>query len=391
MYVSRNIDLTANISHKSLFLLGPRQTGKTQLISHVLQEDVALYNLLDKELFFRLSNDLTLIRKQVEAHPPASGIVVIDEIQRLPELLDEVHLMIEKNGLRFLLTGSSARKLQEKGVNLLGGRARQLRLHPLSYSELGEELFDLRKALNRGLLPSIYLSDNPRADLGSYLGTYLENEVASEAAVRNLPAFSRFLTTAALCNGQIINYSAIANDAQVNRKVVAEYFQILWDTLIASPLPAWQKTKKRKPIETSKFFFFDTGIVRSILSLPPTKEKSKDFGDFFEAYLFHELRTYIDYHRPHAQLHYWRSVSNHEVDFILNNKVGIEVKAKTAVSRKDLSGLMACAEENLLEKYIMVSLEDRPRIVDGRFLILPYKMFLKSLWNHEYVDADEEI
>ena len=391
MYISRNIRLLENISNKSVFLLGPRQTGKTQLIRHVLQDGVAVYNLLDKELFFRLSNDLTILRKQLEAKRPASGIVVIDEIQRLPELLDEIHLMIEQDGLRFLLTGSSARRLKEKGVNLLGGRARQLRLHPLTYIELGDDLFDLRKALNRGLLPSIYLSDNPRADLGSYLGTYLENEIASEAAVRNLPAFSRFLTTAALSNGQIINYSAIANDAQVGRKVVAEYFQILWDSLIATELPAWKKTKKRKPLETSKFYFFDTGICRTILDLPPTKEKSKDFGDYFEAYIFHELRTYVDYHRPGARLHFWRSVTNHEVDFILGEEVAIEVKAKTAVTEKDLSGLKACAEENLLKKYIVVSLEERPRMIDGRFLILPYKIFLKSLWNHEYLSQVEEI
>ncbi len=391
MYISRNMRLLENISNKSVFLLGPRQTGKTQLIRHVLQDGVAVYNLLDKELFFRLSNDLTILRKQLEAKRPASGIVVIDEIQRLPELLDEIHLMIEQDGLRFLLTGSSARRLKEKGVNLLGGRARQLRLHPLTYIELGDDLFDLRKALNRGLLPSIYLSDNPRADLGSYLGTYLENEIASEAAVRNLPGFSRFLTTAALSNGQIINYSAIANDAQVGRKVVAEYFQILWDSLIATELPAWKKTKKRKPLETSKFYFFDTGICRTILDLPPTKEKSKDFGDYFEAYIFHELRTYVDYHRPRARLHFWRSVTNHEVDFILGEEVAIEVKAKTAVTEKDLSGLKACAEENLLKKYILVSLEERPRMIDGRFLILPYKIFLKSLWNHEYLSQVEEI
>jgi uncharacterized protein len=391
MYIPRTIAIIDNIAQKSVILLGPRQTGKKQLISHVLQEGVAVYNLLDKELFFRLSNDLTLLRKQIDAQRPPSGIVVVDEIQRLPELLDEIHLMIEKDGLRFLLTGSSARRLKQKGVNLLGGRARQLRLHPLTYMELGDELFDLRKALNRGLLPSIYLSDNPRADLGSYLGTYLENEIASEAAVRNLPAFSRFLTTAALSNGQIINYSAIASDAQVGRKIVAEYFQILWDTLIATELPAWQKTKKRKPIETSKFYFFDTGVVRTILDLAPIKEKSKDFGDFFEAYIFHELRTYLDYHRPHARLHFWRSVTNHEVDFILADQVAIEVKAKRSVSYKDLSGLRACAEENLLKKYLIVSLEDRPRIVDGQFLILPYKIFLKALWNHEYLVADQEI
>ena len=391
MYISRIIDLNATVGQKLVLLLGPRQTGKTQLITHTLSDEVAYYNLLDKEMFFRLANDPTLIRKQVAAQKPKSGVVVIDEIQRLPELLDEVHLMIEKEGLRFVLTGSSARKLKAKGVNLLGGRARQLTLHPLTYGELGDKLFDLRKSLNRGLIPSIYLSDDPRADLGAYLGTYLENEIANEASVRNLPAFSRFLTTAALCNGQIMNYSRIASDAQVGRKVVAEYFQILFDTLVATELPAWLQSKKRKPLETSKFYFFDTGIVRAILDLPPTKEKSKDFGDFFEAYIHHELRSYIDYCRSNTTLHYWRTTTNHEVDFILGGKVAIEVKAKAVVGEKDLQGLRACEQEKILNKYIVVSLEERARLVDDMFLILPYKDFLNSLWNHELIEAREEI
>lgn len=390
MYLPRKIDLLSVLKTKSVMMLGPRQTGKTHLIRQTLGQDVAVFNLLNKELFFRLANDLTLIRKQVTATMPKSGIVVIDEVQRLPELLDEVHLMIEELGLRFLLTGSSARKLKEKGVNLLGGRARQLRLHPLTYEELGDELFDLKKCLNRGLLPSIYLSDNPRADLASYIGTYLENEIALEASVRNLPAFSRFLTTAALCNGQIINYSSIASDAQVNRKIVAEYFQILWDTLIATELPAWQKSKTRKPLETSKFYFFDTGVVRSILDLPPTKEKSKDFGDFFESFIFHELKTYIDYCRPDLTLHFWRTTNHFEVDFILGGQTAIEVKGKAVISDKDLNGLRALEEEKNLKRYLLVCLEEKPRLVDKKFLILPFKNFLRSLWNQEWVDPIED-
>jgi predicted AAA+ superfamily ATPase len=189
----------------------------------------------------------------------------------------------------------------------------------------------------------------------------------------------------------VINYSSVASDAQVNRKTVAEYFQILFDTLIASEVPAWQKSKKRKPIETSKFYFFDTGIVRAILDLPPTKEKSKDFGDYFEAYIHHELRSYIDYHRHHATLHYWRTTSHHEVDFVLAGQIAIEVKAKAVVSDKDLIGLRAIEQEKLLKKYILVSLEDRPRLVDNLFLIMPYRTFLRALWNHELLDHIEEI
>ena len=391
MYIPRIMNINEVIQHKSVLLLGPRQTGKTMLIRETLGKGAAAYNLLDKELFFRLSNDLSLMRKQLAARRPENGIVIVDEIQRLPELLDEVHLLMEEEKLRFVLTVSSARKLREKGVNLLGGRARQMNLNPLTFMELGNNLFDLKKCLNRGLLPSIYLSDDPRADLGSYVGSYLENEIAREASIRNLPAFSRFLTTAAHCNGQIMNYSSIASDAQVNRKIVAEYFQILFDTLIASEVPAWKKSKKRKPIETSKFYFFDTGIVRTILDLPPTKEKSKDFGDFFEAFIFHELKAYRDCTRPNSSICYWRTTSGIEVDFIFADQLAIEVKAKATVGEKDLQGLRACQEEGVLKKYILVCLEERPRLIENTFLVLPYQDFLRALWAHTLLDPVEEI
>jgi predicted AAA+ superfamily ATPase len=391
VYISRITDLNLILCEKSILLLGPRQTGKTMLIRETLTEDIAYYNLLDKELFFRLSSDPTLMRTQLAAKRPKSDIVVIDEVQRLPELLDEVHLLIEQSGLRFLLTGSSARKLKAKGVNLLGGRVRQVHMNPFSFIEIGEELFDLRKAINRGLVPSIYLSKDPRSDLGSYIGTYLENEIAQEAAVRNLPGFSRFLRTAALCNGQVINHSAIASDAQVGRKVVAEYFQILFDTLIASEVPAWKGTMKRKPLETSKFYFFDTGVVRTILDLPPTKEKSKDFGNLFEAYIFHELKCYRDSRRPSAKIKYWRTTSGHEVDFVLADLVAIEVKAKEVIGERDLAGLRACQEEKVLKKHIVVCLEQKARLVDGGILILPYKDFLRALWNDELLEPLEAI
>ncbi len=390
MYIDRIIDIFEKSKTKSILLLGARQTGKTSLILHSLPKDTPQFSLLDKEFFFRVTSNLSLIRQRLGSNPPPHNLVVIDEIQKLPELLDEVHLMIEKNGYRFILTGSSTRKIKGPGVNSLGGRARELIFHPLVQHELQMD-FDLRKALNRGLIPSIYLSDDPLADQRAYVGSYLEVEIASEAAVRDLPAFSRFLSIAAQCNGQIINYSAIGNDAQVNRKVVAEYFQILFDTLIAWEVPAWKHAINRKLIETSKFYFFDTGIVRAILDLPPIKEKSKEFGDFFEAYIFHELRTYIDYCRPGLSLHFWRSTSQHEVDFILGGKIAIEVKGKVQVSQSDLRGLRVCAEESLMENYIVVSLEPVSRIVENRFHIMPFEEFLQKLWNHEIIAMPESI
>src|SRR5215831_8711027 len=249
--VERILDLPALLQRKSHFLLGPRQTGKTFLIQHTLH-DVRIYDLLDHTVYLALSQDPGRMAQELSAK---DKLVVIDEIQRLPELLNEVHRLIESRGLRFLLTGSSARKLRRGGVNFLGGRARTKYLHPLTYKALGER-FDLAKATERGLLPSIYFSDDPRADLQSYAGSYLQQEIVAEGATRNIPAFSRFLKVAALCNATIVNFTNVANDAQVKRTTVYEYFEILKDTLILYELSAWRKTRKRKPLASSKFFFF---------------------------------------------------------------------------------------------------------------------------------------
>ena len=214
-------------------------------------------------------------------------MVVIDEIQRLPELLNEVHRLIEKRGTRFLLTGSSARKLRRGGVNLLGGRARTRYLHPLIARELGRR-FDLARAVARGTLPSIYFSDDPQADLDAYAGSYLQQEIVAEGATRNVPAFSRFLRVAAHCNGTIVNFTNVANDAQVPRTTVYEYFEILKDTLVLHELPAWRKSQKRKPLASSKFYFFDVGVVATLQGRrfrPGTPE----FGEGVETYLMHEL------------------------------------------------------------------------------------------------------
>ena len=241
-YIDRIIDLNSLLDKKSYFLLGPRQTGKTYLIRHTL-ENARVYDLLDAEIYLALSRNPGLISEELQ---PQDRIVVIDEIQRLPELLNEVHRLIETSGIRFLLTGSSARKLRRGGINLLGGRARTKYLHPLTYKELNRH-FELSTAIERGLIPSIYFSDDPRADLHAYAGSYLQQEILAEGATRNIPAFSRFLRVAAFCNASIVNFTNVANDAQVARTTVYEYFEILKDTLLLYELPAWRKSKKRKP------------------------------------------------------------------------------------------------------------------------------------------------
>ncbi len=374
--VPRDLDLLSLIGKKSYFLFGPRQTGKSFLIHQRLQGS-RVYNLLDTATFLTLSQNPGRISEEIG---PREKLVVIDEIQRVPTLLNEVHLLIEERGIRFLLTGSSPRKLRRGGVNLLGGRARTAYLHPLTSNELGER-FDLTKALHRGLLPSIYFSDDPDADLAAYAGTYLQEEIAAEGAARNIPAFSRFLKVAALCSGTMINITNIASDAQVPRTTVHEYFEILRDTLLLHELPAWRKSAKRKPILTSKYYLFDVGVASHLQGRKVTPRTS-EFGEAFEALIMHELISWRDYRSGDA-LSYWRSTSGYEVDFVLGDHTAVEVKAKENISPDDLRSLKAIAEEKKLKRCICVSLEKRSRRVDGIF-ITPYREFLANLWSGEY-------
>ena len=375
-WVPRALDLKALLVKKSHFLLGPRQTGKTSLVRKSLP-GARIYDLLDTATFLALNQNPGRLSEEME---PRDRVVVIDEIQRLPELLNEVHRLIERTGVRFLLTGSSARKLRRAGVNLLGGRARMKSLHPLTCRELGDR-FDLARAVSRGLLPSIYFSENPPADLQAYAGMYLQQEIVAEGATRNVPAFSRFLKIAAHCNGTIVNFTNVANDAQVARTTVYEYFEILKDTLVLHELPAWKKSAKRKPLVSSKYYFFDVGVVGALQGRT-FRPGTPEFGEAFETYMLHELETHRDYVSDEP-LSYWRSTSGFEVDFIIGDHTAIEVKAKENVSHQDLKSLRALAEEKKLKRYLCVSMEPRSRKVEG-ILVLPYRKFLEALWSGEY-------
>jgi predicted AAA+ superfamily ATPase len=374
--VERLVDLPALLAKKSYFLLGPRQTGKTFLVRHTLKT-ARVYDLLDNTVYLALSQNPGRMAQELG---PKDRIIVIDEIQRLPDLLNEVHRLIETRRLRFLLTGSSARKLRRGGVNLLGGRARTQFLHPLTYNELGNR-FDLHRAVERGLLPSIYFSDDPRADLASYAGSYLQQEIVAEGATRNVPAFSRFLKVAAFCNGTIVNFTNVANDAQVKRTTVYEYFEILKDTLLLYELPAWKKSKKRKPLASSKYYFFDVGVVGALQDRR-FRAGTPEFGEAVETYLMHELMSHSDY-ASQEPLSYWRSTTGFEVDFIIGDHTAIEVKAKANVSPQELKPLRALAEEKRLKRYLCVSLEPRARNVEG-VSVLPIGEFLEALWAGDY-------
>jgi len=374
--IERIPDLKRWLKSKSHFLFGPRQTGKSFLIRHTLP-DHRVYDLLDTSVFLALSQNPGRLAEEIG---PRERIVVIDEVQRLPVLLNEVHRLIEERGLRFLLTGSSARKLRRGGVNLLGGRARTKYLHPLTWKELGGH-FDLDRALQNGLLPSIYFSDDPGADLRAYAGTYLQQEIVAEGAVRNVPAFSRFLRVAALCNGQIVNFTNVANDAQVPRTTVYEYFEILKDTMILQELPAWRESTVRKPLVSSKYYLFDVGIVGAIQGRA-FRKGTPEYGEALETFLLHELISYQDY-GGEEPLYFWRSSSGFEVDFILADHTAIEVKAKSNITARDLKSLKALAEEERFKRYICVCLEPRRRVVAG-IQILPIIDFLEALWGGQF-------
>ena len=378
-WIPRHLDIERLLARRSVLLFGPRQTGKTTYVRRQLDRTVALtFSLLDQGLLTAVLADPTRIRREIEARGLRETVVCIDEIQKCPPLMDEVHLMIEERGIRFLLTGSSARALKRGGVNMLGGRGSDRVMHPFSWSEIRDR-FSLDRALNHGLLPPHYLSDDPDEGLASYVDRYLTEEIAAEGLARSLPGFARFLQTAALTNAQILNYSNVARDAQVPRQTVVQWYAVLRDTLIAFDLPAWTRTVRRKAVETAKFYFFDTGVVRALRRLPRIGETSADFGELFEHYVFMELRAWIDYRRPRTPIAFWRSRSGHEVDFILDDRVAIEAKATRRVQQKHLRGLLALADEGLVERSIIVCREDRPRLERG-IEVWPLEFFLAELW-----------
>jgi predicted AAA+ superfamily ATPase len=374
-YLERLADPAEWLAKKSYFLFGPRQTGKSTLVRHRLPQ-AKIYDLLDGAVFLALSRPGRL----AEELAPRDRFVVIDEVQRLPEILNEVHRLVEERGTRFLLTGSSARRLRRGGVNLLGGRARTRHLHPLTRRELGPG-FDLARAISRGLLPSIYFSDDPGADLEAYAGTYLQQEIVAEGATRNAPAFARFLRVAAACNATVVNFTAVAGDAQVPRTTVYEYFDILRDTLLLHEVPAWTRSSTRKPLVSAKHYFFDVGVV-SWLQGRQVKAGTPEFGPAFETWLLHELVCHRDY-AGGAPVSHWRSASGFEVDFVLGDHTAIEVKAKENVAPRELRGLHGIAEERRVKRTLCVSLERQPRRV-GDVTLLPYGDFLDALWGGEF-------
>lgn len=360
-------------SGKSAFLWGPRKVGKTYWIRQHL-ENALVIDLLKTDVFTDYASRPALLRERYQNY---KGLIVIDEIQKLPVLLDEVHWLIENKGISFLLTGSSARKLRRSHANLLAGRARRKTMVPLCYPEVDE--FDLEKVMISGLLPPHFLSEAPLEDLRAYVADYLKEEIAAEALTQNIPAFSDFLRVAAITSGELINYVNVARETGISHRVVRTYFDILENTYLGFRLPPWRKSKNRRMILTEKFYLFDVGVSNYLARRSP-RLGSREFGKSFEHYILMELKAYQAYRNPELELHFWRTSTGQEVDFIVGEKeLAIEVKASARIHETDLRALLSLKQDGLIKKCVVVSLEAVPRIV-GQVEILPWKVFIERLW-----------
>lgn len=385
MYLQRYLNLNTLLEQKSFFLLGPRTTGKTSLINHQLLQDASLsINLLKSNVFLKLNSKPWELEEMIDAslHNASIKFIVIDEIQKIPILLNEVHRLIEEKKIKFLLTGSSARKLKKDNINLLAGRAWEAQLFPLIMNEIPN--FSLNRYLKFGGLPSVYLSQNPTEELISYVDTYLKEEIQAEALVRKIQSFSKFLQISALTSGTMLNFNSLSNDVGIPASTVREYYQILQDTLVGFLLPAWTKTKKRKAISTAKFYFFDIGVAHQLAEIQSIDPQSDLYGRAFEHFIAMELRAYLSYTRKHLSLNYWCSVHGQEVDFIIADEIAIEVKTTKSINNKHLKGLKILQEENLCKKYFLISLDPIHRISEG-IEIIYWENFLQNLWQNNYI------
>ena len=374
----RYLQLNQDIEMSS-FLFGARQTGKSTILRRQFPNAVFI-DLLDSELRLRFQRRPSLFYEMLRTKEPNS-IVVIDEIPEVPELLNEVHRLISERGLIFILCGSSARKLKRKGYNTLGGRAYPCYFYPLISAEIPD--FDLDRALLHGMLPTHYLSRNPRKMLSAYVDVYLREEIREEALVRNLGSFQRFFEVAALTDGEIVNYANIATECGVSAQTIKGYFGILEDTLIGYMIPAYTKTMKRRLVQAPRFYFFDVGLACHLLRRHSLTRGTPEYGHAFEQFVIQELIAYIGYNHTEEKLSYWRTHTGIEVDAVIGDaRIAIEIKSSEDVQKRHLKGLKSFGEDYPDSRRILVSLDRINRKEDDIELIYVYD-FLSNLWNGE--------
>ncbi len=364
---------------ESFFLWGPRLTGKSTLLKEVYSHALWI-DLLKSDEFRRYTTHPEWLRTEL-LQDKKEQLVVIDEIQKVPSLLDEVHWLVENQKTMFVLCGSSARKLRKEHANLLGGRALRYELFGLTSQEIGHD-FDLIRMLNHGYLPKHYMSQRPLRLLSAYISDYLKEEIAAEGLVRNLPNFSNFLDIASLSDAELINFSTIGRDCGVSSPTIQAYFQILVDTLLGTWLPSFQKRPKRKTIGAPKFYFSDVGVVNFLAKRRNLEPGSSLFGKAFENWIFHELAAHSHYSEMDYQLSYWRLTTDVEVDFIINDmEIAIEAKTTPKVTSDHLKGLRNLKQDHPeVSKRMIVCLETKERRTEDDIFILPWKNFVKRLW-----------
>jgi len=368
-------------ARRSAFLWGPRKTGKS---THLRAEfpDSVTFDLLQTDLMLELAKRPALLRERLLATAPGKlrSPVILDEVQKVPQLLDEVHWLIENRGLRFILCGSSARKLKRGGVNLLGGRAWRYEMHPLVSVEIGD--LDLLRALNRGLIPAHYLDPAYERSLQAYVVDYLKEEVFDEGLTRNVAAFSRFFEAIGYSHGDLTNYANIARDCGVDSKTVKEYYQILVDTLLGTFVEPWKKRQERQVIgRAAKFYLFDVGVAGALTRRRIVEPRGESFGRALEHFVLMEILAHRSYRDLGYGVHFWRTKSGLEVDFVLGEaEVAVEVKGTSRVDPSDFRSLRAFAEDNRPRLALVVCNERAPRRVEG-IEVLPWREFLARLWS----------
>lgn len=363
----------------SIFLFGARQTGKSTMLEEEFPNSTFI-DLLDTDLKRRLSLRPGLLYEMLQDLPDGE-LVIIDEIPEVPTLLDEAHRLIKKKHLRFILCGSSARKLKRKGYNTLGGRAVPVYFYPFVSTEV--ENLNLDKALLYGMLPPHYLAENPSRLLSGYIDVYLKEEIQEEALVRNLNAFHHFLEVAALSDSEIVNYQNIAADCGVSAKTVKEYFGILEDTLIGYMIPAYTKVVKRKVSQAPKFYYFDVGVYNHLLNRTSLAPGSPEYGHCFEHFIIQEIKAYLGYNGNKKQLSHWHTYNGKEIDAVIGDaEIGIEIKSAEEIQPRHLSNFKDFHDEYPNSRCILVS-RDKLSRRSGEVELLYITDFLKKLWAGE--------
>ncbi len=371
---------------ETFFLWGPRQVGKSTLLKERYR-DARWVDLLKSEEYRRYLTRPEYLREELEADGWEYGRqIVIDEIQKVPRLLDEVHWLMENRGFHFALCGSSARKVRRRSVNMLGGRAVRYELRGLVSAELGDA-FELDRILNHGYTPRMYESQRPRRLQNAYVSDYLKQEIAEEGLVRNLPAFSDFLDAAALSDGERVNFSNISRECGVSDKAVKGYFEILEDTLLGRWLSAYRRRRKRRVAVAPKFYFADVGVVNSLARRRRLTAGTELYGKAFENWVYHELSSAISYREIDLDLSFWRLPSGIEVDFIVGDIIlAVEAKSSSKITRNHLKGLRTLINEHPeVERRVVVCLEPRARRTADGIEIVPAKRFVDALWRGEFV------